>query len=109
MQEAFRQGRWEVAGEQDESSDPGWMLPLVLVSHCFSTFLATSAEASFYDQQRPLPFSELYREDGTGLLGLLKYALWQVCPPRTTLCISCALTAGCPGCWLPEETPGCLV
>lgn len=78
MQEGFRGGRWE-GQPQEEAADPGWMLPLIITCQCFSTFLSTSAESSFYEQQRPLALSELHHDDSSGFLGLLKYALWQVC------------------------------
>lgn len=76
LQEGYQEHKWEESG--DGASDPGWMLPLVILSRCFSTFLSTSAEAAFYEQQRPLRLAELVRPDGKGLLGLLRDGLWQV-------------------------------
>ena len=84
IQVGFNRGKWDAA--EDESPNPGYMLPLLLLSHCFGLFLATSAESAFYEQQRPLEFSELYKADDTGLLGLLKYALWQVRAVETLPC-----------------------
>lgn len=85
-QAGFRTGKWTAAG--DDSSKPGYMLPLLLLSHCFGTFLATSAESAFYEQQRPLELAELYKPDDTGLLGLLKFALWQARLPAAAVAVS---------------------
>ena len=43
-------------------------------------FLATSGDQDMYQRGRPLPFAQLHSPGGGGLLGLLKFALWQVGP-----------------------------
>ena len=62
---------WE--GAADGSADPGWMLPLAVFCHVYSTYLSTASLAEMYEHQRPLALEELPR-----LLHLLKFALWQV-------------------------------
>ena len=56
------------------------MLPLVVLCPVFSTSLATAGDEELYAHDRPLPLTELHPGQGqrsSGLLGLLKFALWQ--------------------------------
>jgi len=67
-------GRWE--GSHNEQSDPGWMLPLVVVCPVYScTLNSMSADDNF-----PLHSKELYDPDAPrkGFLELLKTSLWQL-------------------------------
>ena len=60
------------------------MLPLLILSEAYSTYLSTFGDDYMYEKQRPLPLSELYQpESGKGLISLLKYCLWQVSAPAT--------------------------
>lgn len=81
------QGSWASAGWsllQDDRRDPGWMLPLLILSEAYSTYLSTFGDDYMYEKQRPLPLSELYHPEGSkGLISLLKYCLWQVSAPAT--------------------------
>ena len=83
----YVQDNWASAGwcpPQDDRRDPGWMLPLLVLSEAYSTYLSTFGDDYMYEKQRPLPLSELYRpEGGKGLISLLKYCLWQVSVPAT--------------------------
>lgn len=64
---------------RDQSCDPGWMLPLVILARTYSTFLSTFGDDYMYRLQKPLPLSELYQPNQRkGLLSLLKFAMWQV-------------------------------
>ena len=76
------QGNWASAGwnlPQNDRRDPGWMLPLLILSEAYSTYLSTFGDDYMYEKQRPLPLSELHRPEGNnGLISLLKYCLWQV-------------------------------
>ena len=62
------------------------MLPLVILSRAYSTFLSTFGDDYMYRLQRPLPLGELYQSSGgsggavpeRGLVSLLKMAMWQV-------------------------------
>ena len=54
-------------------------MPLVILSKVYTTYLSTFGDDYMYEQQKPLPLSELYSsERNEGLIGLLKYGLWQV-------------------------------
>ncbi|GAB4817517.1 hypothetical protein N2152v2_004563, partial [Parachlorella kessleri] len=67
------------APSNDDSVDPGWMLPLTLFSRAYSSFIIIAGDIEVYDRQRPLPLAELYSDEQpkVGVLSLLKYALWQ--------------------------------
>ena len=61
--------------------DPGWLLPLLVLSEVFNACLATSDTEEFYARQQPLPLQELrgHKADGSGgLVALLRQAAWQV-------------------------------
>ena len=54
-------------------------MPLVILSKVYTTYLSTFGDDYMYEQQKPLPLLELYSsERNEGLIGLLKYGLWQV-------------------------------
>ncbi|KAK9821279.1 hypothetical protein WJX74_008357 [Apatococcus lobatus] len=63
-----------------DSLDPGWMLPLRLLSEVYTTHMATSGQLEMYESQKPLPLLELYNplKPRQGLVSLLKHALFQV-------------------------------
>ncbi len=65
----------------DNTADPGWMLPLTVLCSVYITFVSTASENEMYVKERPLPLAELYSIQGgrqVGLISLLKFALWQV-------------------------------
>ena len=78
MQAAWVQNQWTPTN--DSSLDPGWMLPTVVLSRVYSSYLNTAPDAHMYRLERPLPLEELYnsKRPEAGLLALLKFALWQV-------------------------------
>ena len=77
LQEAWGLGRWNPV--HDDRHDPGWMMPLVVLSKVYSTYLSTFGDDYMYQQQKPLPLSELYSpRRNEGLISLLKFGLWQV-------------------------------
>lgn len=59
-------------------------MPLVVLSKVYTTYLSTFGDDYMYQQQKPLPLSELYSpKSNEGLISLLKYGLWQVrIPPN---------------------------
>ena len=67
-------------GSQDNTLDPGWMLPSIVLCRVYSVYLNTTPDAHMHRTQRPLPQEQLYDPDApaAGLLALLKFALWQV-------------------------------
>ncbi len=66
----------------DDRHDPGWMMPLVVLSKVYTTYLSTFGDDYMYQQQKPLPLSELYSpKRNEGLISLLKFGLWQVNAP----------------------------
>jgi hypothetical protein len=74
-------GGSEMGEAADEATcDPGWMLPLTVLSRVYSIFITTASIDDMYLVQRPLPLKELYDADAerSGLLSLLKFALWHV-------------------------------
>ena len=81
------QGSWASASwtlPQGDRRDPGWMLPLLVLSEAYLTYLSTFGDDYMYEKQRPLPLSELHHHEGDrGLISLLKYCLWQVSAPAT--------------------------
>lgn len=55
------------------------MLPLSILCTTFSSFLAISPEAVFYDQQQPIRFHELWSQTSPrNLLNIMTETLWQV-------------------------------
>lgn len=56
------------------------MLPTVVLSWVYSSYLNTAPDAHIYQAERPLPLEQLHNtaQPNTGLLALLKFALWQV-------------------------------
>ena len=79
QQDAHANSAWQPSN--DSACDPGWMLPLVLMSRTYSTFLSTFGDDYMYRLQRPLPLQELYNgPQHKGLLSLLKFAIWQARP-----------------------------
>ena len=56
------------------------MLPLCVFCRVYTTFISTSADTDMYKHQRPLPLIELYDPAAprSGVLVLLKFALWHV-------------------------------
>ena len=78
VQEAWGfSGRWKPT--HDDRHDPGWMMPLVVLSKVYTTYLSTFGDDYMYHLQKPLPLSELYSpRRNEGLISLLKYGLWQV-------------------------------
>ncbi|KAI8471302.1 MAG: hypothetical protein J3K34DRAFT_417756 [Monoraphidium minutum] len=73
-----RRGRASAeAAAPPEWCDPGWVLPLVVLSQALGSFLAT-ADAS--DLPTAIDMSEVYNASapGLGLLPLLRQTLWQV-------------------------------
>lgn len=56
------------------------MLPTVVLSRVYSSYLNTAPDAHMYGLAWPLPLEELYDSyrPEAGLLALLKFALWQV-------------------------------
>ena len=93
-QDAYARGAWQPPPGPNECGDPGWMLPLLILSRAYSTFLSTFGDDYMYRLQRPLPLAELHQSSGggggaaapeRGLVSLLKMAMWQVrkgCPLR---------------------------
>ena len=82
VQEAWGSGCWKAV--HDDRHDPGWMMPLVVLSKVYTTYLSTFGDDYMYQQQKPLPLSELYLpKSNEGLISLLKYGLWQVRTPPT--------------------------
>ena len=80
IQEAWASGRWSPM--HDDRHDPGWMMPLVILSKVYTTYLSTFGDDYMYQQQKPLPLSELYSpKSNEGLISLLKFGLWQVRAP----------------------------
>lgn len=77
-QGAWLSGKWTAS--TDGSLDPGWMLPTVVLSRVYSSYLNTAPDSHMYRSEKPLPLDQLYTSDkpNAGLLALLKYALWQV-------------------------------
>lgn len=54
-------------------------MPLVVLSRVYTTYLSTFGDDYMYQQQKPLPLSELHSpRHNEGLISLLKYGLWQV-------------------------------
>ena len=89
LQDAWRRFQAGDTSYQDlgrESSDPGWMLPLRLLSEVYTTHMATSGQLEMYESQKPLPLLELFdpKHPGEGLVSLLKHALFQVQPTLST-------------------------
>ena len=78
MQAAWVNNQWTASS--DSCLDPGWMLPIVVLSRVYSSFLNTAPDAHIYRAGKPLPLDELHSTDrpDAGLLALLKFALWQV-------------------------------
>ena len=87
LQDSFRAGQQAWVPSGDASNDPGWMLPLSVLSAVYSTYLSTAGEDEGSFLKRPLELRELQDPRG-GLLDLLKFALWQVC------CLGCLLSSG---------------
>ncbi|DBA78986.1 TPA: hypothetical protein ACH3X1_008854 [Trebouxia sp. C0004] len=78
LKAAWTQSSW--VPSNDDTSDPGWMLPIVVLCRVYATYLNTTPDTHTHRQQRPLPLDQLYNPDSptAGLLPLLKFALWQV-------------------------------
>jgi len=78
VQAAWTQSSW--VSSNDDTSDPGWMLPIIVLCRVYATYLNTTPDTHTHRQQRPLPLDQLYNPDSpaAGLLPLLKFALWQV-------------------------------
>ena len=78
LQGTFAAGAW--SPQRDALADPGWMLPLCVFCRVYTTFISTSADTDMYKHQRPLPLTELYDPAAprSGVLALLKFALWHV-------------------------------
>ena len=78
MQIAWAQNCW--VSSHDDTQDPGWMLPCIVLCRVYTAYLNTTPDAHMHRMQRPLPLGQLYDPDApaAGLLALLKFALWQV-------------------------------
>ncbi|DBB12911.1 TPA: hypothetical protein ACH3X3_005665 [Trebouxia sp. C0006] len=78
LKAAWTQSSW--VSSNDDTSDPGWMLPIIVLCRVYATYLNTTPDTHTHRQQRPLPLDQLYNPDSpaAGLLSLLKFALWQV-------------------------------
>jgi hypothetical protein len=74
------------------------MLPLVILSRAYSTFLSTFGDDYMYRLQRPLPLLELYSggasgrqgSEERGLVALLKMAMWQARCLSWLVCCCCS-------------------
>ena len=77
VQAAWTQSSW--VSSKDDTSDPGWMLPIIVLCRVYATYLNTTPDTHTHRQHRPLPLDQLYNPDApaAGLLPLLKFALWQ--------------------------------
>jgi hypothetical protein len=69
-----RPGAWR------QLQDPGLLLPLLVLSQAFSSFMATADLDSFYQQQQPLALAQLAPAGAPdqGLVPLLNTTLWRV-------------------------------
>ncbi|KAA6423490.1 MAG: E3 ubiquitin- ligase UPL6 [Trebouxia sp. A1-2] len=78
LKAAWAQSSW--VSSNDDTSDPGWMLPIIVLCRVYATYLNTTPDTHTHRQHRPLPLEQLYNPDSpaAGLLSLLKFALWQV-------------------------------
>lgn len=77
LQPCMVSGRW-YSPPGIASTDLGYLVPLTILSKCFTGILSTISETEFYTAQQPLPFKELYNDDKLGLLDLLRTSLFQV-------------------------------